>query len=235
MTAYALPIVTAIGLWFFSSLSVAAEPVKTIPVFVTPYYEAAKNAGDEPTVRVGTPYEDILASNNIVDIARARDEMSKNTGNTTPMTMMVLAIRLYDVGLRDDAVFWFYVAKGRYETMAGVLEMNSPMLTGVTEATRNFAILAGPYLNGYAFCDVKNQQLQREKALRWVEKNTYAALFMEQLPALPGDRNANLKKALLKSRQAFETEKKQFDEPAEIADLKRSRKLNDADQQFCWK
>jgi hypothetical protein len=29
------------------------------------------------------------------------------------MTMMVLAIRLYDAGLRDDAVFWFYVAKDR--------------------------------------------------------------------------------------------------------------------------
>ena len=29
----------------------------------------------------------------------------------TPMTMMVLAIRLYDVGLRDDAVFWFYASR----------------------------------------------------------------------------------------------------------------------------
>jgi hypothetical protein len=35
----------------------------------------------------------------------------------TPMTMMVLAIRLYDVGLRDDAVFWFYASKDRFQTL----------------------------------------------------------------------------------------------------------------------
>ena len=35
------------------------------------------------------------------------------------MTMMVLAIRLYDVGLRDDAVFWFYAAKDRYHHPGG--------------------------------------------------------------------------------------------------------------------
>ena len=44
----------------------------------------------------------------------------------TPMTMMVLAIRFYDVGLRDDAVFWFYVAKDRYIVMSEVLDVKTP-------------------------------------------------------------------------------------------------------------
>ena len=37
------------------------------------------------------------------------------------MTLMVLAIRLYDVGgCRDDAVFWFYAAENRYLTLEDV-------------------------------------------------------------------------------------------------------------------
>lgn len=39
------------------------------------------------------------------------------------MAMMVLAIRLYDVGLRDEAVFWFYAAKERYIVMSEVLNV----------------------------------------------------------------------------------------------------------------
>ena len=44
------------------------------------------------------------------------------------MTMMVLSIRLYDVGLRDDAVFWFYVAKDRYIVLSEVLNVKAPQL-----------------------------------------------------------------------------------------------------------
>ena len=36
---------------------------------------------------------------------------------------MVLAIRFYDVGLRDDAVFWFYAAKDRYLTLDEVVDV----------------------------------------------------------------------------------------------------------------
>ena len=84
------------------------------------------------------------------------------------MTLMVLAIRLYDVGLRDDAVFWFYAAKNRYFTLAGVADVRTPQLAQVEDAVRNFAVLAGPVINGYAFCDVANQQKQQAKALQWV-------------------------------------------------------------------
>jgi hypothetical protein len=39
------------------------------------------------------------------------------------MTMMVLAIRLYDIGERDEAVFWFYAAKARTIVLLEVLDM----------------------------------------------------------------------------------------------------------------
>ena len=43
-------------------------------------------------------YDRLLASSNAEDITRARDLIAKEHASITPMTMMVLAIRLYDVG-----------------------------------------------------------------------------------------------------------------------------------------
>ena len=52
------------------------------------------------------------------------------------MTMMVLAIRLYDVGLRDDAVFWFYVAKDRTIVLSDVLNVKTPQLAQADDERR---------------------------------------------------------------------------------------------------
>jgi hypothetical protein len=65
-----------------------------------------------PSVAVGKTYDTLLASNRRDDIVRARDEINRNNSLVTPMTLMVLAIRLYDVGLRDDSVFWFLRGEG---------------------------------------------------------------------------------------------------------------------------
>ena len=56
-------------------------------------------------------YNDLLSSSRREDILATRDLIVAAPKLVTPMTLMVLAIRLYDVGLRDDAVFWFYAAK----------------------------------------------------------------------------------------------------------------------------
>jgi hypothetical protein len=93
------------------------------------------------------------------------------------MTLMVLAIRLYDVGLRDDAVFWFYVAKNRYLTLEDVVDVSMPGLASVNAAMKNFAGQVGPYINGYAFCDPGKQHDTMLKAIAWVEKNPYDQIF----------------------------------------------------------
>ena len=124
---------------------------------MTPYYEAAHEPGGTPRVAVAKAYDALLASSRREDVVRARDGIVKDNALLTPMTLMVLAIRLYDVGLRDDAVFWFYAAKNRYFTLEGVADVRAPQLAQVEDAVRNFAALAGPVINGYAFCDVANQ------------------------------------------------------------------------------
>ena len=211
-----------------------AAPVRQIAVYVQPYYAAAEKPGDRPQVKVGAKFDALLASNRKADIVAARDLVLAEPQRVTPMTMMVVAIRLYDVGLRDDAVFWFYVAKDRYFTVRGVLDVNTPALAQVEDAVRNFATLAGPAINGYAFCDLAKQQEARRKSIAWVEKNRYEALFTEQLPARPGNRAENLRKALEGIRDGAERERRHLEDPKNRQELAKARKDNQVDARFCW-
>ncbi len=213
----------------------AQEPVKRIDVYVLPYYESARTAGDTPKVAVGRSVDALLASNRREDLERVRDEIAKNNGLITPMTLMVLAIRLYDVGLRDDAVFWFYAAKNRYATLAEAADMRSPQLAQVEDATRNFALLAGPAINGYAFCDIANQQKAAARALQWTIDNPYQAIFLPQVPARPGDRAANRDRAIAELKTSVTKERDYLANPANVAQMRQQRRDNGTDRKYCWK
>jgi len=220
----------------FAVAAHAAEPpVKSIDIYVTPYYESARTPGGKPSIAVAKAYDARLASANAADIARVRDEIAKDNARLTPMTLMVLAIRLYDVGLRDDSVFWFYAAKNRFATLAGVADVKSPQLEQAEDATRNFAVLAGPVINGYAFCDIENQQKQAAKALQWTIDNPYAAIFMPQVPALPGDRKENLDRAIAQLKASVAKERDYLSKPANAAKMHVQRRDNGTEQKYCWK
>jgi hypothetical protein len=214
----------------------AAEPVRHIGIRVQPYYEAARAPGGTPRVAVGASFE-ALASSRRADILAVRDRIVADPGLVTPMTLMVLAIRLYDVGLRDDAVFWFYAAKDRYVIFETVIDVFAGGLTQVREAVRSFSTLAGPFINGYAFCDVASQQAIRAKALDWVEANPYEAIFLDRLPANASvrDRKAALRDAVVAARGAAAQESAYLGDPKNVAQLKADRARNQMDAKFCWK
>ena len=212
----------------------AAEPVRHIGIHVQPYYEAAREPGGTPRVAVGRSF-DGLASNKREDILAVRDTIVRDPKLVTPMTLMVLAIRLYDVGLRDDAVFWFYAAKDRYLTLAEVVDVGAGGLAQVEDAVRNFSTLAGPIINGYAFCDIANQQAIRAKALDWVENNPYEAIFMERLPAKSSNRRQALVEADALMRDNAAKERAYLQDPANVAKLRADRVRNGADEKYCWK
>ena len=227
---------TVVAVVLFQSVGAfAAEPVKQIGIHVQPYYEAAAAPGGAPRVAVGKSFDGLLASTRREDIVAARDAVVAAPGRVTPMTLMVLAIRLYDVGLRDDAVFWFYAAKDRFITLAEVVSIQPSGLAQVEDAVRNFATLAGPVINGYAFCDLANQQTLRRQDLDWVEGHPYEPIFMTQLTAKPGDRGDNLKAAIRKLRGDVEKEKSHFDDPKNRESFYAARKQNDVDTKYCWK
>ena len=218
-----------------SAWCLAAEPVRTIGIYVIPYYQSGEKSGDRPQVQTAREYDALLSSTRREDITAARDKIQANNALITPMTLMVLAIRLYDVGLRDDAVFWFYVAKYRWTTLAAVADENSDELAGALDATRNFAILAGPFINGYAFCNLKNQQRLKAAAIEWVEHNEYQAIRMPQLSKLPGSPDDNLRAALAENRLGAKKEIEYFADPNNLQNLQDSRKESGAVERFCWK
>jgi hypothetical protein len=174
--------------------ALAAESVRRIEIYVQPYYEATRSPNTPPRVLVGRIFDDLLASMKKEDIIKARDMIETDPRVVTPMTMMVLAIRLYDMGLRDDAVFWFYAAKARYTTLEDVIDVRTSGLIAPSEAVKSFAVLAGPVINGYAFCDRAKQYATNMKAIAWAEAHPYSVLLMTQLTGREGDRAANLKK-----------------------------------------
>lgn len=231
--------------WFCSSLvfavlaasrpACAAEPVRHIGIYVEPFYHAAPAPAGTPRVAVGSQFDALLASNRQQDILAARDLIVADPGVVTPMTMMVLAIRLYDVGRRDDAVFWFYVAKDRYIVMAGVLDIDNDLFAQAHEAVGSFVTLAGPIINGYAFCNLAKQAALHAKAIDWIERNPYQVMFMARMPALPGDRRENLKQAVAKARLAIASERAYFADPKNLDAFSAARKANEADAKFCWK
>ncbi len=208
------------------------KPVKHIRIDVIPYYEAAQTPAGTPKVAVG--FDAQLASNKREDIVAARDAIQAQPQRTTPMTLMVLAIRLYDVGLRDDAVFWFYVAKNRYFTLLNVVNVGAPELARVAAAMPEFKDRAGSVINGYAFCDLTKQREAAQKAITWVEKNPYEAIFRQQLPALPGNRAENLKKSIASLKEMAEKERQYLADPKNLEEFNRNRKANHMLEQFCW-
>jgi len=219
----------------FAGAARAAEPVRRIAIYVEPFYRSAKNPGARPQVAVGKQFDALLASNRREDILAARDLIEANPKLVTPMTLMVLAIRFYDVGLRDDSVFWFYVAKNRYIVMAEVLDVKAQLLQPADDAVRAFATLAGPVINGYAFCDLARQKELHAKAVAWVESHPYEVMFMPRAPALPGDRVANHKRALANAKERAAKERAYFDDANNVESYYATRKKNEADVKFCWK
>ena len=225
----------ALALAVQGAVAATPEPVRRIPVFVPPYYAAARTPEERPKVEVGRRFDHALASTERGEIAAARDTVEADPGTVTPMTMMVLAIRLYDVGLRDDAVFWFYVARARYITLEDVVDVSVRGLVSASEAMKNFAKLAGPYFNSYAFCDPAKQQATIIKALDWVEKHPYDVLFMERLAAKAGDRTSNLQQSIKRQRASAESERAKFNDPKFVAQFAAARKKNKTEAMFCWK
>lgn len=226
---------TITALLIFSLPAVAAEPVRHIGIYVQPFYEAARTSAGQPRVAVGRQYNDLLSSGRREDILAARDLIVAKPALVTPMAMMVLAIRFYDVGLRDDAVFWFYVAKDRYIVLSEVLNVKTPQLAQADDAVRNFATLAGPVINGYAFCDLAKQKAAHARAVEWVEANPYEVMFKQDVPALPGDRAANLQRAIANAKERAAREAAYFNDPKTVEAYYATRKQNEADVKFCWK
>ncbi|TLD72650.1 hypothetical protein FEM03_00825 [Phragmitibacter flavus] len=136
-----------------SATAQSVEDPTKIPVYVTPFYNSKG-----PKIEVGE-FSAGLASKDEKTFVETIKKMRQNWDRLSFESMYVAAVRLYDLGFRDESVYWFYSAQYRGR-LFGVLvdpasakEMGQPGFERV-HAHRSFFQLTGPYFNGYAFRDV---------------------------------------------------------------------------------
>jgi hypothetical protein len=209
------------------------RPVVQLGIDIPPFYLAGSHYGEPPKVAVDPAYDALLSSGDARDILQARDAIAAKPGPVKPQVMIVLAMRLYDIGQRDDAVFWYYAARGRFVTMERVLDMRSLQLIRSAEIVERFEQAAGPAMDGYAYCSIALQAELEDRAIEWVAAHPYQILGYTELPAQAEDRNAALAAALAQLREASTKKKALLEEPAARKELADARLANHAHERFC--
>jgi hypothetical protein len=127
----------------------AMDPAR-IDAYVTPYYDS-----HGPSIRVGT-FSSRLASNNPKQVFATTRQMKRQWQRLSFPQLYVGAIRLYDVGYRNEAVYWFYTAQYRARQVSVLLDPAKIGSVGdpgfeLQAAGSAFMQTVGTWINGYAF------------------------------------------------------------------------------------
>ncbi len=146
-----------------------------IEVYITPYYNSKG-----PVIEVG-PFSKGLSANGEAEFVATIAKMKQSWNSLQFPEMYVAAIRLYDLGFRNEATYWFYSAQYRGRLLASLVDREKMGSIGapafeLVQAANAFQQLVGPYINGYAFGDVDRlvqivERVQKEnKTVPDVEK-----------------------------------------------------------------
>lgn len=135
-----------------------------IPIYVTPYYES-----DGLKISVGD-FSKKLAEADAKSILPLTGELKKERDKLRAEVMYVAAIRLYDLGHKDEAVYWFYTAQYRGRVFSSILDKDK--IGGIDseafelkQAYGAFHQLAGTYINGYAFGELEKLEKTLTKVI----------------------------------------------------------------------
>jgi hypothetical protein len=127
----------------------AMDPAR-IDAYVTPYYDS-----NGPSIHVGA-FSSGLASRNPRDVFATTRQMKRQWQRLSFPQLYVAAIRLYDVGYRNEAVYWFYTAQYRARQVSVLLDPTKIGNVGdpgfeLQAAGGAFMQTAGTWINAYAF------------------------------------------------------------------------------------
>ncbi|WP_143530921.1 hypothetical protein [Rodentibacter genomosp. 2] len=216
------------ALYSAACTTVTKEPVKSIDIYVKPYYSSEK--GKARNVFVHKQLDPMLRENTLNGYQSAVKFVQENPARISPMTMFTLAARAYDFGLRDEAVKWFYRGQNRLITALYVLDL--PKAT-VAENT-GFSQVVGQFVNPYAFCDLNKQRKTAEEAVNWVISHPYETVFMKELSSKFQDRKVALKEAEEKLKLRLKAQDEFFADPQNKAKWQKERSENHINERFCW-
>ncbi|MGB8150155.1 MAG: hypothetical protein WCE97_03065 [Candidatus Cybelea sp.] len=127
----------------------AMDPAR-ITAYVTPYYDS-----NGPSIQVGA-FSSELASSNPKQVFATTAQMKRQWQRLSFPQLYVGAIRLYDLGYRNEAVYWFYTAQYRARQVSVLLDPAKIGNVGdpgfeLQAAGSAFMQTAGTWINGYAF------------------------------------------------------------------------------------
>ncbi len=172
----------------------ASDKGERMPIYVSPFYNS-----EVPEIAVGK-HSARLADANRVSIEAVTAAMKSDWNELRPEAMYVAAVRLYDLGLKDEAVYWFYSAQYRAMLFHRLLVPEHIGSLGseafeLVHAYSAFHQLTGIYINGYAFQhrDMLTRVIERVQAenartpdfssmypnISFVEKSDWADLNRE--------------------------------------------------------
>lgn len=138
-----------------TSVPTARTAGSFISIAISPYYDS-----EGTQIDVGK-YSEQLKTEDLQILTELADEMAQEKEVLTPEQMYVLAIRLYNLGDRDNSIYWYYEAQFRARLFQQAIEPAQMVSTSditflLTTAYDSFQKLAGEYINGYAGCNLDN-------------------------------------------------------------------------------
>jgi hypothetical protein len=125
-----------------SSCSIKQEPM---PIYVEPFYSS-----NPFKIAVGE-YSAKLRTNSRSELHSLAVEIKERVDEVNIETLFVLAIRMYDLGMKDEASYWYYTAQFRKNIF--IYMENRTTGSDMSEYLQAFKQLSGKWINGYAYGD----------------------------------------------------------------------------------
>ena len=209
----------------------APQKVNSVDIYVSNLYSAS--GGMPNYVRVYDAIDGLLMENNVESLQKAIKIIEDAPGLVAPSTLMTVAARAFDLGLKDEAAFWFYAGKNRFIVFTEVLDVKDPVFASTMDVNLAFVKLVGDVINPYAFCDLKKQRAAVSRANEWTKAHPYEAVFLERFPSKFKDRKAALKNAESLLEKSLQKQDEYFADPKNKEEFFKKRKQNRADERFC--
>ncbi|RTQ49003.1 hypothetical protein EJV47_15550 [Hymenobacter gummosus] len=198
-----------------------------VPIYVTPYYSS-----EGPEINVG-PLSAALQHATADTILPIAEGLRPALAYQPATTLFVLALRLFDLGQRDEGLYWFYQAQYRARLLhrlldpAQVGQMFDPAFE-LNSAHGAFMELAGPYFNGYAGCSQPRWLGTIERVRQDNPSPPDFALIYPGRPLLPAEQWPALNQEVNDGLgQLAEMLRAGWD------DMQAQRRANGTHQQFC--
>lgn len=134
-------LLTATLLALLTSCGMRNEPM---PIYVEPFYNSSPFK-----IAVGE-YSAKLKTNSRSSLLSLADEIRDRIDEVNIETLFVLAVRLYDLGLKDEASYWYYTAQLRKNIFI-CMEDRATYRSNMGDYLQAFKQLSGQWINGYAY------------------------------------------------------------------------------------